>query len=104
MRRVSFLAIAAARLCRAAAAQQPSLTLEDIYGPGAGRFSGRAAPRLTFLQDPWIDSSHYLWPGDLSGPPLWVKGVAPPGAGEPLFDRALFVAALRGTGAAPRRP
>src|SRR3954467_12026865 len=102
MRRVSFLAIAAARLCRAAAAQEPSLTLEDIYGPGAGRFNGRAAPRLSFLQDPWIDNTHYLWPADESA--SWLKVDALTGAGEPLFDRVLFAAALRGTGAAPRRP
>ena len=40
------------------------LTLDDIYGSGGGRFYGSAAARLTFLDNPWVDDAHYLWPGD----------------------------------------
>ena len=105
------LAFAAALHAHAAAAQQKLLTLDDIYGPGGGRFNGRAEARLTFLENPWLDDGHYLWPGDEAASP-WLKVDALSGASEPLFDRQKFVTALAGVpgltrpaaATAPRRP
>src|SRR6185436_14064345 len=111
MRRVIILLVAAALFGHAAAAQQKLLTLDDIYGPGGGRFYGRAEARLTFLENPWLDDAHYLWPGDEAAFP-WLKVDALSGASEPVFDRQKFVTALAGVpgltrpaaAAAPRRP
>src|SRR5437764_12964591 len=112
MRRVIIL-LAAVILCsHAAAAQQKLLTLDDIYGPGSGRFYGKGSARLTFLDDPWMDETHYLWPSDDPAAPGWLKVDARSGASQPLFDRDKFIAALltlpRMTRAeastAPRRP
>jgi dipeptidyl-peptidase 4 len=104
MRRVIILAVAALLNCRAADAQQRPLTLDDIYGPGSGRLNGRAAARLTFLENPWVDDAHYLWPGDDPASPAWLKVDAVSGAAEPLFDRAKLTAAVGAAGTAPRRP
>src|SRR5436190_23064204 len=93
MRRVIILLVGAVVCAHAAAAQQRILTLDDIYGPGAGRFTGRASARLTFLENPWVDEGHYLWPGDDPAAP-WLKVDALSGAREPLFDREKLIAAL----------
>src|ERR1043166_8038635 len=99
MRRVIIMAAAAGLSCGAAAAQQRLLTLDDIYGPGSGQLNGAATARLTFLENPWLDDSHYLWPDGDPASPAWRVVNALSGAAEPLFDRAKFTAALRGTGA-----
>ena len=93
MRRVIILLVAAALHSQAAAAQQKTLTLDDIYGPGGGRFYGRASAQLTFLENPWVDDAHYLWPGDDPVSP-WLKVDAVSGAAEPLFNREKLIAAL----------
>jgi dipeptidyl-peptidase-4 len=105
------LTIAAALYGHAAAAQQRSLTMDDIYGPAGGRFYGRIAARLTFLENPWMDEGHYLWPGGDPAAP-WLKVDALSDAREPLFDRDKLIAALMAlprmtraaAGTVPRRP
>jgi len=80
--------------------QQKTLTLDDIYGPGGGeRFNGKAAARLSFLDEPWIDDSHYLWPGDGAAP--WLKVDAATGSSEPLFTADQLETALTRAGASP---
>src|SRR4029079_16463522 len=78
--------------------QQKALTLDDIYGPGGGeRFNGKAAARLSFLDEPLIDDSHYLWPGDGAAP--WLKVDAATGSSEPLFTADQLETALTRAGA-----
>jgi dipeptidyl-peptidase-4 len=105
------LALTAAMHGHVALAQQRLLTIDDIYGSGGGRFGGSAAARLTFLDNPWVDDGHYLWPGDDVDVP-WLRVDALSGASQPLFDRQKLVAALAAipglpraaAGTAPRRP
>jgi dipeptidyl-peptidase-4 len=83
-------------LCsRATFAQQETLTLDDIYGPGAStRFNGNAAARLTFTENPWLDDAHFLWPNDNQGAAGWLRVDAASGKSEPLFDRDKLIDAL----------
>jgi dipeptidyl-peptidase-4 len=79
----------------AAAAQQKMLTLDDIYGPGArSRFDGKAAASLTWLDDPWVDDLHYLWPAETSAGPEWLKVEALSGKSDSLLDPARLAAAV----------
>ena len=94
MRRVIILLVAALLYGSAAAAQQKLLTIDDIYGPRGGRFNGKAAARLTFLDNPWVDDGHYLWPGEDPSSPAWLKVDALSGGSEPLFDREKLMTAL----------
>ena len=95
MRRVIILFVVGVLCSRAAVAQQKALTLDDIYGPGSGaRFNGKATARLTFVEDPWLDDAHYLWPDDDPASAGWLKVEAITGKGELLFDRDKLIAAL----------
>jgi dipeptidyl-peptidase-4 len=95
MRRVIILFVFAILCSRAAVAQRTDLTLDDIYGPGSStRFNGKAAARLTFADNPWLDETHYLWPSDDPGSTGWLKVEALSGKSEPLFDREALIAAL----------
>src|SRR5262245_65635551 len=95
MRRLLLVILAAGWLGSAADAQQRSLTIDDIFGPGsAERFSGRSSASLTWLADPWLDDAHYLWPADDATSPRWMKVEALSDRREPLFDPARLMASL----------
>jgi dipeptidyl-peptidase-4 len=93
MSRVIILLFAVLACGRSTSAQQ-LLTLDDIDGPGAGvRFSGSTAARLTFLEDPWLDNDHYVWPRT-DGAAGWLKVDARSGSTESLLDHGAVVDAL----------
>jgi dipeptidyl-peptidase-4 len=100
--RVGWLAALTIVLVTAApAAQQKSLTLDDIYGPtGRVNFSGAPAPTIE-----WIDGDHYAWArpaGEGRGTIDWMTVTAASGIAAPLFDAAraeAALAALPGVGA-----
>ena len=95
MPRVLLGVLLAVAVSEAAHAQQKPLTLDDIYGPGAReRFNGKPAALLNWLDDPWLDDAHYVWPGDDRNDPRWFKVEALSGRSEPLFDPARLTAAL----------
>jgi dipeptidyl-peptidase 4 len=94
MRRIALMVLLAALCGLVARAQQQTLTLDDIYGPGGGsRFSGTRAAALTWLDDPWLDDSHYLWPNDDAGGSTWLKVEALTGKAEPFLDPGTLAAA-----------
>jgi dipeptidyl-peptidase-4 len=84
----------------AARAQQPLLTLDDIYDPDTrANFNGNPAPRPT-----WIDQGHYAWPRQAGGRGTidWLRVDAATGNVQPLFDAAKMEAAIaRLQGVAP---
>src|SRR6202521_1999183 len=93
MRRVALGVLLAAFFAQAAHAQQKSLTLDDIFGQGgSARFSGKSTASLGFIDDPWIDEAHYLWPSDDGS--QWLRVDALSGKSEPLFDPEKLARAL----------
>ena len=93
LRRLALAGLWLAICCASVAAQQRSLTLDDIYGGASGRlnFSGAPPAGLT-----WIDDAHYLWGRDDGGGLQWLKVDAVSGRSEPLFDVGRAVAGLAG--------
>src|SRR5712691_7504278 len=95
MRRLTLSALLAILCGLTVGAQQRSLTLNDIFGPGGGtRFSGKAVARLAFLDDPWLDDSHYLWPNNDANGSSWLKVEAISGKSEPFLDPVKVASAL----------
>src|SRR6185295_15255013 len=78
----------------AAAAQQKSLTLDDIYDPEKKvDFDGTPPTGLE-----WIDDTHYLWPkaDAKAGTTEMLRIEALTGKTEPLFEVAKLESALAG--------
>src|SRR5579864_847976 len=74
----------------AAAAQQRTLTIGDIYDPSTREnFSGRVPANIS-----WIDGTHYALPRDAAGGVAWVSVDAAAGSERPLYDPAKMEAAL----------
>ena len=81
------------------AQQKPgTLTLEDIYGHQARRFSGSAAAGMNWTPEygPWLSDTHYLWPGkDGDG---WLRVEARSGMSESFVSRQDMESALTRAG------
>ncbi len=76
-----------------APAQQPraaaALNVEDLYTYETfTKFSGRAVASMGWVPDagPWIDDSHFIWPGDGTDSARWLRVDASTGSAQPLFD------------------
>jgi dipeptidyl-peptidase-4 len=74
----------------AAAAQQRTLTIGDIYDPSTREnFSGSVPANIS-----WIDGTHYALPRNAAGGVAWVSVDAAAGTERPLYDPAKMEAAL----------
>jgi len=74
----------------AAAAQQRTLTIGDIYDPSTREnFSGNVPADVA-----WIDGTHYATPRNGNGGASWMSVDAASGSERPLYDAAKMEAAL----------
>jgi dipeptidyl-peptidase-4 len=100
-------------MATAVAAQQQSLTIADIFGyEGWRRFNGNPEASMSWASssNPWLDDTHFLWPGDGDG--RWLRVDAATGASTPLYSARqvetalaeIGVAASSASEAARRRP
>src|SRR5258706_310837 len=89
-RRVWLTLVLTGLFATVAAAQQRSLTIDDIYDPATRvNFSGGASGDLS-----WIDGTHYAQPKTVGGSLTWMTVDAATGTERPLFDAAKMEAAL----------
>jgi dipeptidyl-peptidase-4 len=67
-----------------------ALTIDDLFSyEGFTKFNGKAVATMNWVPEggPWIDATHYLWPGG-SGDGGWLRVDATSGTSEPLFSSA----------------
>ncbi len=93
----------AALFAAAPFAQRQPLTLDDIYGPQARLLSGSASSALRWIDDPWLDDGHFLWPDENPDGAGWLRVDAVSGAREPLAEPSAVAASLAqlGVGSGP---
>ncbi len=91
MARPALTVIACTLLASTAAAQNRTLTIDDLYDPQKRiDFSGGAPTGLS-----WVSDTHYLWPKPAErGLVDWIKVDAVSGTSAPLFDAAKMRAAF----------
>jgi dipeptidyl-peptidase-4 len=102
--RSALVALCLAVLASQAAPAQPRpqtsltpLTIDDLYSyEGFAKFNGKAVAAMNWVPEggPWIDDSHYLWPGGSAETSGWLRVDALSGSSQPLFSAGAVDPAL----------